>query len=120
MPKVTIEYTDNIDADKLQLSKMIDEIHSAFGACDNMEPERIMVFAHPTSYYSIQERKPNDGAIIISMSYLSGRTEQQQLAFGKACANTAQKYVNAMQSDLDIVIKAYLREIELDTMILPD
>ena len=120
MPKVIIEYTDNIDENALKMSEMIDEMHTVFGACDKMAPERIMIFCHKVSYYSIENRNSNDGALVITLAYLSGRTEQQQIAFGKACANTAQKYVNAMNTDINITIKAYLEEIELKTLVKPD
>ena len=36
MPKVTIEYTDNINKNDLKLPAMIDEMHTKFGACDTM------------------------------------------------------------------------------------
>ena len=120
MPKVIIEYTDNIDENTLKLSEMIDEMHTTFGACDAMAPERIMIFAHKVTHYSIETRAPNHGAILVTVGYLSGRTEPQQVAFGKACANTVQKYVDKMGGDTTITVKAYLEEFEHKTLIVPD
>ena len=120
MPKIIIEYTDNIDEDKLQLSKMIDEIHTTFGACDDMAPERILIFCHKVSYYSITTRAPNNGAIFFTLSYLAGRPENTQMAYAKACVNTAQKYVDAMKGNINITVKAYREEIELKNLVLPD
>ena len=120
MPKVTIEYTDNINPNDLNLSAMIDEMHTALGACETMGPERVTIMCHPVSHYSLLDRRSYDGGILITVAYIAGRPLELQATFGKACVNTAQKYVNAMNTDLKITVKGWLTEMETTHLVAPD
>lgn len=115
MPKVTIEYSANIDADALNLQGMIHDIHTAMGNCDTVAPMQLKILAHPCPYYAVGDMDDNNAVIVITTQLFRERSYEQKTAIGRACTQVVQDYVSKYHSDLNITTMFYITEIERET-----
>ena len=120
MPKITIEYTNNIDTDAFNMDSMVDDIHTVLGNCDTVAPERVMTFTHCADYYSVTNRDAHNGALVLNLQILENRTLNQKQDLGRACAMTAQKYVDAYKGKINIGVTCYITDIAPSMVIRGD
>lgn len=115
MPKITLEYSANIDAPTLNINAMVGDIHTALGACDTVAPTQIKILAYACPYYALGDLADNNAVITVTVQMFKGRSDDQKTAIGKACTRVVQDYVKSYHSDLNIAVMCYITEVERGT-----
>lgn len=114
MPKVSIEYSNNIDATALNLDAMVNDVHSALSACDTVSPTQVKVVAYPCTAYALGDCADNNAVIMMTLQMFTGRTHDQKATMSKACTTAVKAFIDNYDTDLNIGVLCYVHEVERD------
>lgn len=83
MPHAVIEYSDNI-ASEVQLSDLTSQIHEGMIASGLFDVDNIKTRSYATSDFLVGSKAREGSFIHLTVSILTGRTEQQRVALSQS------------------------------------